>query len=133
MKMSLAPQATLPNSMTGPAAPDGGVRGLAAEIRARWQRGETADTAAALEDFPELKSNKSIVLDLAYEEYCLRTESGSPPDPDDFCDRFPSFQASLRRLVDAHRFLDENSTLLDAERAVEWPQPGQRFRDFRLV
>jgi eukaryotic-like serine/threonine-protein kinase len=133
MKISLAPPATLPGPSAGQAVPDGNVRGLAAEIRARWQRGETVDTAGAIEDFPELKGNKSIVLDLAYEEYCLRTESGNPPDPDGFCERFPSFQVSLRRLVDAHRFVYENSDLLDAGRSVEWPQPGQRFRDFRLV
>jgi serine/threonine protein kinase len=133
MKMTLAPVATLPSSIVSPPASDGSARGLAAEIRGRWQRGEIADAAAALETFPELKSNKSIVLDLAYEEYCLRIESGSPPDPDHFCERFPSFQASIRRLVDAHRFLDENSDLLDAGRSVEWPLAGQRFRDFRLV
>jgi serine/threonine protein kinase/Flp pilus assembly protein TadD len=133
MKMTLAPEATPPRSIAAEPARGSSARGLAAEIRARWQRGEMADAAAALESFPELKSSKSIVLDLAYEEYCLRTESGSPPDPDDFCERFPSYQASLRRLVDAHRFLDENSDFLDAGRSVEWPLPGQRFRDFLLV
>jgi serine/threonine protein kinase/Tfp pilus assembly protein PilF len=133
MKMTFAPQTLPPSTIRGEPARDTSARGLAADIRARWQRGEMADAAAALEHFPELKSSKSIVLDLAYEEYCLRTESGSPPDPDDFCERFPFYQASLRRLVDAHRFLDENSEYLDAGQAVEWPLPGQRFRDFLLV
>lgn len=108
-------------------------RGLASEIKGLWKRGEAPDARAALWQHPELGQDKSVVLDLAYEEYCQRLEAGAPPDPDEFCERFPSFQASLRRLIEAHRFLEENSYLLAGGQPSHWPGPGERFLGFELL
>jgi serine/threonine protein kinase/Tfp pilus assembly protein PilF len=120
----------LPGS--GPAVGFAG-RALASEIKDLWKRGEPADARAALSRHPELRGDKSVILDLAYEEYCLHLEAGEKPDPDEFCDRFPTFKASLRRLIEAHRFLEENSYLLADGQPVHWPGPSDTFLGFSLL
>ena len=52
----------------------------AEEIKAGWRAGGRPDAAAALRDHPSLARFKSIVVDLAYEEFCLREEAGAAPD-----------------------------------------------------
>src|SRR5262249_17979227 len=79
---------------------------LASQLRARWDRGETADVLAALAEYPELAAEKAVALDLAYEEYCRRREAGEDVDPDSFCARFPSLRVSLRKQLEAHAFLE---------------------------
>ena len=125
--------ATPPDSL-GPSSPvKPGSRGLLSAIKSMWKRGEPADARAALSRHPKLKAEKSVVLDLAYEEYCVREESGQAPDPDEFCERFPTYKASLRRLIEAHRLLEDNSYLLAAGQPVRWPEPGETFLGYHLV
>jgi serine/threonine protein kinase/Tfp pilus assembly protein PilF len=128
---TLAPQAPL--SARSSLSLGLGARELASEIKNQWKRGEPADAGHAIARYPELRQEKSVILDLAYEEYCLHIEAGAPPDPDEFCERFPSFKASLRRLIDAHRFLAEHSYLLTDGKTVNWPVPGQEFMGFTLL
>jgi serine/threonine protein kinase len=105
---------------------------LALEIKQAWQAGTPPDAGAALEEHPGLCADKSIVLDLAYEEYCLRREAGEDLDADVFCERFPTHRASLRRLVEAHRFLENHPELLAAKEPVRWPKPPETFAGFAL-
>jgi serine/threonine protein kinase len=79
------------------------------------------------------RPEKSVLLDRAYESYCLRCDAGEKPDPDEFCARFPAYQTSLRRLIEAHRFFEENPALLAEEHTARWPQPGDLFLGFELV
>jgi tetratricopeptide (TPR) repeat protein len=94
-------------------------RALADEIMDRWQQGEAPDARAALSCYPELKGQKSVLIDLAYEEFCLRKEAGESVDPDDFCDQFPRYQASLRKLLAAHQLIGEDTD--KAARGEKWP------------
>jgi serine/threonine protein kinase len=119
---------------TAPAPPD-----LADPLRRRvdrikhcWSKGVAPDTRAALAAEPDLRGNKSVVLDLAYEEYCLRLEAGEELDPEAFCNRFHAFRTSLKRLLEAHQFLAGQGPLL-AVPLPEWPEPGQCVGDFTLV
>lgn len=121
------PTAASPNSVLQPA------RSRAEAIKFAWARGASPDTKAALQGDPDLLTEKSIVLDLAYEEYCLRREAGETPDPDDFCDHFPAYRSSLKRLLAAHQFLAENSDLLLQVPPIRWPVPGDTFGDFTLL
>jgi len=65
-------------------------------------RGAAPDAAAALAAHPDLARFKSVVLDLAYEEYILREKAGDAPDAGAFADRFPAYRASVRKMLDAH-------------------------------
>src|SRR6059058_2999390 len=81
-------------------------------VKTAWQAGAPPDTAAALRDHPELLRHRSIVVDLAYEEYCLREEAGRPPEEDEFCDRLPAFRSQVREVIRGHRLLAANAGLL---------------------
>jgi serine/threonine protein kinase/Flp pilus assembly protein TadD len=106
-------------------------KGLVSEFAALWAQGVPADARDFLAGHPEVPTNKSLVLDLAYEEYCCRKESGDTPDAEEFCARYPSLKASLRRIIQAHRFLEESSPPLDAARA-RLPQAGDTLLGFTL-
>ena len=42
------------------------------EIKRDWARTRMPDTQAALSNEPGLQDDKSLLLNLAYEEYCIR-------------------------------------------------------------
>jgi serine/threonine protein kinase len=95
------------------------------------QRGGVLTESAAAEPMARGVSEKSIVIDRAYDEYCRLRKQGETPDPDVFCRAFP-FQSSLRRLLEADRFFQENPQLLERERSTRWPETGEYFLGFIL-
>ena len=106
---------------------------LAAEIKQRWRNGDSPpDVAAALDAHPELVRFKSAVIDLAYEDYCLREELGFPPDPEQFCAGLPAFQSGVQSVVLAHRLLADRPDLLAAN-ADPWPETGDEVEGVQLV
>jgi serine/threonine protein kinase len=111
-------------------APSG--RGLVSEFVELWARGAGGDARDFLARHPRVKADKSLVLDLAYEEYCCRKEAGDPPDADEFCARYPAYQASLRRLIEAHQFLEASSPAPDGETACPL-QAGDTVLGFTLL
>lgn len=83
-------------------------------------------------DVPSSAAERSDLIDRAYEEYCERMENGEAVDPEVFCGRFPAFQTSLRRLVQAHQNLEDNPALL-RDLTVRWPESGESFLGYRLL
>jgi tetratricopeptide (TPR) repeat protein len=105
----------------------------AAQIEELWHQGELGAALRVWSEHPEWQLRKPVALDLAYEEYCQRLEAGDAPDPNAFCARFPAFQTSLRRLLEAHHFVAENSHLLADFQPVPWPEAGESFLGFALA
>jgi eukaryotic-like serine/threonine-protein kinase len=97
----------------------------------RWRHGEAPSAQAVLRAHPELAKQKSVVLDLAYEEYCLRTEAGEQLVPSTFCDQFPTYRKSLERLLDVHELFGANAFGALARDFV-WPRLGEEFLGFQL-
>jgi len=126
----------LPCDSTTCLANDSGVvlaNRLASEVRTRWLHGERPDVAAVLADHPELKRYKSIVLDLALDEYCFRQESGELLDADEFSRGFPTLQRSLFMLIEVEKLLDQASDFRTLQEGVSWPEPGETFLGFSLI
>jgi serine/threonine protein kinase len=98
----------------------------------RWRQGESPSAQAVLRDHPELAGQKSVVLDLAYEEFCLRREAGETLAPSTFCDQFPTYRKSLERLLGVHELLAGNPALESLADEAPWPEPGDDFLGFRL-
>ncbi|MDB5313630.1 MAG: pknH 1 [Gemmataceae bacterium] len=119
-------------SAAGPAAGVNAAREIATDLKRRWRRGEHPDAAAALAAHPDLARYKSVVVDLAYEEYLLQEQAGSPPEPGPFADRFPAFRVSVLNTLGAHRRLLEQPELLDPP-AGAWPEIGSRVEGIDLV
>ncbi len=106
---------------------------FASELKDRWHRGEPADVAAVLSEFPELKQHKSVVLDLACCEYRQRVDRGESLDAEQFARRFPSLQRSLCMLIEVQQWVDQNSGLDPRQESVAWPAPGAEFLGFSLL
>lgn len=111
---------------------DDGARRLVGEIKAGWSKGEPADAVRALDQHQQLRERKSFVLDLAYEEYCRRTDEGEMVEREAFIERFPTHARSLARLLDVHDYLSQAGTLTGLSPA-KWPQIGDRFLGFEVV
>jgi len=115
-----------------PSAADLTASDPAEHVRRLLREGQALDVQALLAAEPQLQADKSLLLDLAYEEYCQRREAGQAVEAEAFCRRFP-YQSSLRRLLGVHHFLEQNPHLLAEDRQLSWPAPGQQFLGFMLV
>ncbi len=101
-------------------------------IRAAWNKGESADARHALDQFPALNARRSCILEVAYEEYCCRTDNGEDIRKTHFCERFPEVRRSLARQIDVHEYLQGMPNLLPG---VVSPHPADTivFGRFRIV
>jgi serine/threonine protein kinase/Flp pilus assembly protein TadD len=78
------------------------------------------------------RTGKTSVLDQAYEAYCQCLEAGVPPDPEEFCRRYPRYKSSLRRLIDVHHCIEENAPTDAGILPARWPEQGDSFLGFSL-
>ncbi|MBM4069959.1 MAG: serine/threonine protein kinase [Planctomycetes bacterium] len=80
---------------------------------------------------PDEPADTSSLLDLAYQQYCREKGQGNAPDPDAFCAQFPGMKSSLKRLVEAHLFLEQDAESQVATSANR-PKLGDIFSGFLL-
>jgi eukaryotic-like serine/threonine-protein kinase len=82
----------------------------------------------------DLHPAKALLLERAYNDFCKLREQGDTPDPDQFCDRFPSIRSAVIRMMLCHLHLADNTALAGKERgAILWPDTGETFLDFHLL
>src|SRR5947209_11598528 len=98
-------------------------------LKRAWREGNPPDAAGALRDHPTLLKYRTLVVDLAYEEYCLREEAGRVPDAESFCRALPAFRSAVREVIRGHRALVDHPELFDRVE-VRWPAPGAAFAGF---
>jgi serine/threonine protein kinase len=101
-----------------------------ADLRCRFENGQTPAVAEYLDQFPELEAEKSHVLSLVYEEYCLNEEHGNAPDVDSFCNRYPDWKSSLVSQLQYHRLFSQAAGRRPS--LPRFPEAGQDFEEFRL-
>ncbi|MEM7311763.1 MAG: serine/threonine-protein kinase [Planctomycetota bacterium] len=94
---------------------------LVVQMKTRWRAGGEPDAVGAFSNHPSLKGNRSLMLDVALEEYSIRKERGQEVDVAQFCSRFPEIQKSLMRQIDVFNYLDEIPDLFDE---IDWPDAG---------
>ena len=103
-------------------------------IKSSWRAGTLPNAAQALRDHPTLQTYKSIVVDLAYEEFVLQELKGERLSPEDFVARMPAFQASIAKVLKAHRLLLEHPEIIPIPRsAISWPESGRRWQGLDLL
>ena len=103
------------------------------ELIARWRRHKKPDTSEVLSAYPGLARCKRAVVDLAYEEYCLRIEAGEDLDWVDFCQRFPEVEDSLQRRIAVHLALGDGTEFQTEEEETVWPRVGKVFAGYEIV
>ncbi|MAR08487.1 MAG: hypothetical protein CL681_00760 [Blastopirellula sp.] len=111
-------------------------RGLLSEFRVNWQNGNDVDVHTFLARYPSV-DGKSVLVDLAYEEYCLRHERGEAPTAEAFCERFPDIRCSLRRVLEVHSYMgdvwNKSFDTWQLGGAIEWPVEGSESHGFSIV
>ncbi len=105
---------------------------LVSHVINNWRCGNRPDASDFLERHPDLLDQPSLVLDLAYEEYCLRREAGETVVLDTFCERFPTVCQPLRMLLAAHECTEEDGILTDDWDERLWPTQDSSFLGFRV-
>lgn len=110
-------------------------REAAGRLKAAWRDGATPDAeAAAAELGLGYDVHKSVLLDLAYEEYCLRREAGEEIDATSFIRRFSSIALSLRRQICIHDALSARGVFDESQEELpEWPEIGDVIAGFLLT
>ena len=103
---------------------------IKADLRCRFDQGQTPTVAAYLERFPELRGADSRVLSLIYEEFCLSEERGRAPDVESFCERYPDWKDSLASQLRYHHLISRAAGLRPA--LPPYPNPGDDFEEFHL-
>ncbi len=103
---------------------------IKADLRRRFERGESPEVASYLEEFPRLAVADSRVISLIYEEYCLREERGDRLDVESFCNRYPDWRDSLASQLRYHRLLSQAAGLQPPK--PRFPEAGEGFEEFVL-
>lgn len=93
---------------------------------------EVFDARSVLDRHPDLAHDKSIVLDLAYEEFCRRRGQGELVDRAAFAGRFRDYRSSLLRLLEVHDLLHDGSLFPEEPPDVAWPAPGESYLGFEI-
>ena len=106
---------------------------VAETIKERWRNGETPDVAAALANHPRLRGYRTVVLDLAYQEYVHLSQVGEGVDVEAFSRRFPSFQKSLQFFIVFKGLLSHEPDCQTLQSNLAWPEPGSQFLKFNLI
>ncbi len=99
-------------------------------VKEHWRAGKTPDVVAVLAEHPELRHHKTVVFDLAYQEYLYRQQAGESIDADTFSQRFPSCQKSLQLFIALQSLIPPD--LVDAQ-DIAWPAPPCRFMQYELM
>ena len=107
--------------MTDPQSqsPDDVVERARRSQRRAWESGQPILVEQLLDEFPELSSQEDAILELLYSEFCLRTQAGESPDPEEYYQRFDSLNEPLRRLFEVHAALDSAAETLSNQDATD--------------
>ena len=104
---------------------------IKADMRCRFERGQSPTVADYMDQFPGLRDADSRVVSLVYEEFCLHEERGRAPDVDAFCDRYAPWKSSLIAQLNYHRFISQAAGGRPAP--PRFPEPGAQFAEFQLL
>jgi serine/threonine protein kinase len=104
---------------------------IKADLRCRFERGETAQVTDYLGRFPVLRGDDSRIVSLIYEEFCLREERGDPLNVETFCELYPDWRDSLTSQLQYHRLFSKAAGLNGA--SPRFPEAGTQFEEFELT
>ena len=71
---------------------------------------EDFDAQKILNENPEVRNYHSLVLDLAYEEYCRKLANGDNVEQHSFVKRFPEIEDSLLRILQVHKYFAQEKS-----------------------
>ena len=106
---------------------------VASMAKDRWRGGGVPNLAGVLASHPALKNHRTIVLELGYEEYCMRRKAGEALDVDEFSRRFDSFERSLNVFITVQSVVEREAAKGELPGPAAWPQAGGQLLGFDLL
>jgi serine/threonine protein kinase/Flp pilus assembly protein TadD len=97
--------------------------------RERWQSGRPILVEAYLEQYALLRSDEEAVLDLVYSEILVREGLGGAVGEEEYLQRFPQYQARIRRQFVVHRAVEENSVVSSLSEKLTVPVSAEARPD----
>lgn len=94
---------------------------------------EQFSAAGLLNEFPTLRQFPSCVIDLAYEEYCRRRESGEEVHASTFVRQYSTVAQSLYRVIEFDQVLHDHPSLVEGVPEDRWPVEGDPFGGLDLI
>jgi eukaryotic-like serine/threonine-protein kinase len=108
------------------------VEAIKVDLEYRWQARRWPKLIEDyLREFPELSHDGGVPCDVIYEEYHIRKQRGEQVTIDEYCQRFPTRVAELRRLFELEA-PEQTVALVGAERSPNF-QAGEKIDDFDLI
>lgn len=105
-------------------------------ISAEWRQSGQADLVVAVRRHPNLLRDRSLLLNLAIEEFKAKCDSPNSADLEQHCHRFREFGSSIQRSIlrqlETQRYIDCHPELLDFLSTPTWPKPGEEFGSFHV-
>jgi serine/threonine protein kinase len=103
------------------------------DMEYRWQHHDMPKQVEEyVEEFPELADNGEVSCDLIYEEYHVRRQLETPPEPDEYYKRFPEQVKRLRAMMTLEPNQMTTTTQIAGKRAADLVV-GQQIDDFDLL
>jgi eukaryotic-like serine/threonine-protein kinase len=106
-------------------------------LNTEWHQTGQADLVNALRRHPVLLRDRSLLLNLAIEEYRSQCQVPSSIDLEEHCQRFREFGSSIHRSIlrqlEAQCYIDAHPELLEALCSPTWPKSGQQFGNFQVL
>jgi serine/threonine protein kinase len=91
------------------------LKSILAVQKQRWAKGEKVPAEEFQKQHPLLFANQDPLLDLIYNEVCLREQAGERPKLPEYQQRFPELSEALRVQFEVHQAIQEDA---DSTRSV---------------
>jgi serine/threonine protein kinase/Tfp pilus assembly protein PilF len=99
---------------------------LAEEMTEAWRQGACPRAEQYLDRYPALWDLPAAIMDLVYEEICLRREHGAAVDRQELIERFPRWTAEIEVLLSC-------AGVLEGPASTGLARGGEWVGDFRLL
>src|SRR5712692_7821168 len=101
-------QSTIPVRARPQEAPPFSLSLLLLDQRRRWQKGDCTLLETYLQEYPSLRGETDILLELLYHEVVLREERGESPSLEEYQRRFPEHAEEIRLHFEVHAALRDS-------------------------
>ena len=106
--------------------------GVIQDVKRAWRAGQSTDMAGVIREHPEVVHNRTFMVDLAYEAYCLRESRGQTPETSAFLQEMPAFRTQIRDVILGHRELADHFEAVNSE-LTAWPDEGSRLESLTIL
>src|SRR6478672_11058866 len=106
-------------------------------IVAEWRQTHSPDLVSMLEKYPQLLHNKSLLLNLALDEFKAQQLASAHIDLSQHCQRSNKFgstiEQSVFRQLEVQRYIEAHPELIELFRTPIWPTDGDTIAGFTFI